>query len=92
MDVVKNDEDDEVVEKIVDNPQTTTIRSDIGVNQGEDDQQQYRHITDDTEQFMAEENDANKEPDGSSRIRQHYRCIPIIKLHILIAMPCLCPT
>ena len=61
MDVVKNDEDDEVVEKIVDNPQTTTIRSDIGVNQGEDDQQQYRHITDDTEQFMAEENDANKE-------------------------------
>jgi len=61
MEVVKNDEDDEVVEKIVDNPQTTTISSDIGVNQGEDDQQQYRQITDDTEQFMAEEEDDNKE-------------------------------
>ena len=58
LDVVK---DDDVVKKIVDNPQVTTIRTDIGGNQGEDDQQQYRQINDDTQQFMVEENDDNKE-------------------------------
>ena len=58
LDVVK---DDDVVKKIVDNPQITTVSTDIGVNQGDDDQQQYRQINDDTEQFMVEENDDNKE-------------------------------
>ena len=58
VDVVK---DDDVFKKIGDNPQITTIRTDIGVNQGEDDQQQYRQVNDDSEQFMVEENDDNKE-------------------------------
>jgi len=64
MDVVvlrKDDVDDvdDVVKKTVDNPQSTTIRSDIGVSEGEDDQQQYRQMYDDTEKFMVEENDDN---------------------------------
>ena len=58
LDVVK---DDDVVKKIVDNPQITTVSTDIGVNQGDDDQQQYRQVNDDTKQFMVEENDDNKE-------------------------------
>ena len=58
LDVVKNDD---VVKKIVDMPQVTTISTDIGGNQGDDDQQQYRQVNDDTKQFMVEENDDNKE-------------------------------
>ena len=58
LDVVK---DDDVVKKTLDNPQMTTISTDIVVNQGDDDQQQYRKINADTEQFMVEENDDNKE-------------------------------
>ena len=58
LDVVK---EDDVVKKTVDNPQITTIRTDIGVNQGDDDQQQYRQVNDDTQQFMVEENADDKE-------------------------------
>ena len=58
LDVVKNDD---VVKKIVDKPQVTTISTDIGGNQGDDDQQQYRQVNDDTQQFMVEENDDNEE-------------------------------